>query len=70
VTVWPWLVDGRLKPNCPLNVLPPSVDCRRLFTVPKPTFEVASYALPDAYIVLPNVVVQLADMGTMIGTVE
>jgi hypothetical protein len=49
VTVWPWVVGGRLKPNCPLNVVPPSVDCRTLFTVPRPTFDVASYALPVAY---------------------
>ena len=70
MTVWPWVVGGRLNPSCPLNVIPPSVDCRTLLTVPKPTFDVASYALADAYIVLPNVVVQVADMGTTIGTLE
>ena len=70
MTVWPWVVGGRLNPSCPLKVMPPSVDCRTLLTVPKPTFDVASYALPDAYRVLPNVVEQVADIGTTIGTLE
>jgi hypothetical protein len=68
--VWPWVVGGRLKPNCPLKVMPPSGDCRTLFTEPKATFEVASYALPVAYSWLPNVVVQVADIGTTMGTLE
>ena len=53
VTVSPWLVGGRLKLNCPLKVVPPSGDCRTLFTVPRATFEVASYALAVAYSWLP-----------------
>jgi hypothetical protein len=70
VTVSPWVAGGRLNPNCPLKVVPPSVDCRTLFTVPRATFEVASYALPVAYSWLPKLVVQVADMGTVIGTLE
>jgi hypothetical protein len=42
VTVWPWVDGGRLNSNCPLKVVPPSVDCRTLFTVLRATFEVAS----------------------------
>jgi hypothetical protein len=70
VTVSPWDVGGRLKPNCPLNVVPPSGDCRTLFSDPRATFEVASYALAVAYSWLPKLVVQVADMGTVIGTLE
>ena len=70
MTVWPWVVGGRLNPNCPLYVFPPSVDCRTVLTVPRPVFEVASYALAEAYMVLPKAVVQVADMGTTIGTLE
>jgi len=57
-----------LKPSWPLKVVPPSGDCRTVLTVPRPTFEVASYALPVAYSWLPKVVVQVADMGTTMGT--
>ncbi len=42
MTVCPWVAGGRLNSNCPLKVVPPSLDCKTLFTVPKATFEVAS----------------------------
>jgi len=41
-------VGSRLKLSCPLNSVPPLTDGRTVFAVPKPMFDVASYALPVA----------------------
>ena len=51
--MWPCVDGGRLKPSCPLNVVPLLTDCRTVLTEPKPAFDVASYALPVAYNWLP-----------------
>ena len=59
-----------MKPNWPLKVVPPSVDCSTVLTEPKPAFDVASYAFPVAYSWLPYEVVQVADTGTTTGIFE
>ena len=44
----PRVVEGRLKPNWPLNSAPPLTDVKTVLAEPKPVFEAASYALPVA----------------------
>ena len=46
-------VGGTLKPSCPLNCIPPFTDDKSVLAVPRPVFDVASYALPVAYSWVP-----------------